>query len=259
MNSSQVTLEDFLPALEAMLETESDYCLVGGLAVGIWAEVFLTPEERTGFELPMRSKDIDIRAAKADAMMFLKNLRERGYEIGTLCKRTPKDPTQAFPSIAIPIQLPNSKIKTTVEALSGMPALDSAQDGIVTTHGTAMRYGNIQVLDPCSLMICKLNAIKTRPPGESDNDRKHATILSLAIPRFIEQSLERNRKNQDPYHPKIDAQRLAGFLTKEPWKDLIPEHELDAMLKGCHLVSGDERSDGKQAGSHPKPNPKMGM
>jgi hypothetical protein len=71
MNQSQITLEDFLPALEALLETETEYCLVGGLAVGVWAEVFLTPIEKTRFELPIRSKDIDIRAAKADAMMFL--------------------------------------------------------------------------------------------------------------------------------------------------------------------------------------------
>lgn len=120
-----------------------------------------------------------------------------------------------------------------------MPLLDTTQGDLIQTHGTGMRYGNIEVLDPCSLMICKLNAINTRPPGESDNDLKHATILSLVIPRFIQQSLGRNQTSQDPYHPKTDAQRLADFLSKDPWKNLIPERERNAMLKACQSTAGD--------------------
>ncbi len=243
MNQSQITLEDFLPALEALLETETEYCLVGGLAVGVWAEVFLTPIEKTRFELPIRSKDIDIRAAKADAMMFLRNLQERGYGIGTICKRTPKITTQSFPIIAAPIVLPDSQIKTTMEALSGMPLLDTTKDGVLVTQGTAMRYGKIQVLDPCSLMICKLNAIQTRPPGESENDLKHSTLLSLVIPRFIQRTLERNQKNQDRYHPRIDAQRLTGFLSTEPWMSLIPKFEREAIITACRQARGDEGTD----------------
>ena len=125
--SQWVTLRDFKPALEAMLETESKYCLVGGLAVGQWAEALLAPVTREQFELPVRSKDIDIRASKSDAMMFVKNLQERGASPQTICKRVPKDVTKAFPSVAIPIQLRDSDgvIKhTTVEALSAMPLLD---------------------------------------------------------------------------------------------------------------------------------------
>lgn len=243
MNATRVTLQDFLPALEALRETESDYCLVGGLAVGAWAEVFLTSGERTLFDLPIRSKDIDIRAAKADAMMFLRNLRDEGCKIGTICKRTPKDATQSFPAIAVPIELPFSGIKTTVEALSGMPTLDKAVNDVIVTHGTALRYGNIQVLDPCSLMICKLNAIHTRPAGESDNDRKHATILSLVIPRFIERALERSKAHNDPYHPGIDAQRLAGFLRADPWENLIPQNERRVMLDACDSTLKDGSKD----------------
>jgi len=34
-----------------------------------WAEVFPMPSERDRFQLPIRSKDIDIRAAKSDAIL----------------------------------------------------------------------------------------------------------------------------------------------------------------------------------------------
>lgn len=238
-----MTLRDFKPALEAMLETESVYCLVGGLAVGQWAEALLAPSTREQFELPIRSKDIDIRASKSDAMMFVKNLQERGATAQTICKRIPKDPTTSFPSIAIPIQLRDPDgviISTTVEALSGMPLLDSTlPDGRVSIQGSPMRYGQIYLLDPCSLLICKLNAIHTRPPGESDNDSKHATILSLVIPSFIQRTLDRLNSKKDKYHPFKDSERLAGFLTKEPWSGLIPQKEKERVLKACHLAKLD--------------------
>lgn len=253
--SQLLTLRDFKPALEAMLETESKYCLVGGLAVGQWAEALLAPSIRERFDLPVRSKDIDIRASKSDAMMFVKNLQERGASPQTICKRVPKDATKAFPSIAIPIQLRDSDgvIKsTTVEALSGMPLLDTTlPDGRVSNHGTPMRYGKIYLLDPCSLLICKLNAIHTRPPGESDNDGKHATILSLVIPRFIQRTLDRLTSKKDKYHPFTDSERLAGFLNKEPWSGLIPLDEKERVLKSCNLAKLDwERRKSMETKDH---------
>ena len=240
---SLVTLKDFKPALEAMLETDSPYCLVGGLAVGQWAETLLSPQVRSQFELPIRSKDIDIRAVRGEAIVFVKNLMETGASAGTIIKRIPKDPTKSFPSIAVTVTLPDKgdgRKDTTVEALSAMPLLDEIHpDGRLIHHGTHMRYGKIYLLDPCSLLICKLNAIHTRPPGESDNDRKHATILSLVIPRFIEKTLARHANRKDPYHPEADATRLVSFLNREPWAELMPCDEKNRIVKACELAKAD--------------------
>jgi len=238
-----VTLRDFRPALEAMLETESTYCLVGGLAVGQWAEALLTPEERKRFEIPIRSKDIDIRASKSDAMMLVKNLNERGAVTQGIFKRVPKDGSKSFPSIAVSIKLPQSGgtyTSTTVEALSGMPLLDvTGENGFILNRGTAMRYGKISLLDPCSLLICKLNAIRTRPPGQSDNDRTHADILTLVIPRFIEKTLERMVTKKDDYHPYEDSNRLAEILGKKVWSELIAEDQKDRILSACQKARDD--------------------
>lgn len=263
----KVTLADFESCLKELRESQTPYCLVGGLAVGMWAEELLTPKEKAAFELPIKSKDIDLRADRSVATIMRLQLKNEGaivtYGVYGV-SRTPKNPDRAFPSFAMPVNLPakpnqKASTKTSVEVLSGMPLLDAYQDEQKTTiqqNGTTLLAQGIYLLDPCSLMICKLNAIKTRPLGESDNDLKHATILSLVIPRFIQRSLERNQKNQDPYHPGIDAQRLAGFLSKEPWKNLIPEHEREAMLKACQLIGGDERTDGKSGGKNqPKTDP----
>lgn len=263
-----ITLADFESSLKVLRETQTPYCLVGGLAVGIWSEELLTPEEKDVFDLPIKSKYIDLRADRSVATILKLQLQSEGAIATYGVSRKPKNPNEAFPTFAMPVELlpkPNQKepTKTSVEVLSGMPLLDTYQDEQKTRiqlNGTTLMVRGIFLLDPCSLMICKLNAIQTRPSGESDNDLKHATILSLVIPRFIEKSLGRNLKNQDIYHPRIDAQRLASFLSKEPWKDLIPEHEREAMLKACRLVGGDETSDGRRAGrSYPKPNPSMEM
>ena len=253
MNDSnkQVTLADFENGLKLLRDTQTPYCLVGGLAVGMWTEEFLTAQEKSAFDLPIRSKDIDLRSAKEAATILTLHLKSEGAHASHGITRKPKNTDRSFPSFAASVQLPATThrqecIQTTIEALSGRPLLDEYLDEEKTTirhNGTTMLLRGIYLLDPCSLMICKLNAIHTRPAGESDNDRKHATILSLVIPRFIKRALERSKAHNDPYHPGIDAQRLAGFLRKDPWKDLIPECEKVAMLDACDSTLTDRSED----------------
>jgi hypothetical protein len=240
-NDKRVTLIDFENGLKLLRETQTPYCLVGGLAVGMWTEEFLTPQEKSAFDLPIRSKDIDLRSAKEAATILALQLKSEGAITSHGITRKPKNADRSFPSFATSVQLPATPsrhecIQTTIEALSGMPLLDEyldEQKTMIRQNGTTVLLRGIYLLDPCSLMICKLNAIHTRPASESDNDRKHATILSLVIPRFIERALERCRAHDDPYHPGIDAQRLAGFLRRDPWQQLIPDNERQAMLDAC--------------------------
>lgn len=244
-----VTLEDFKPTLTLLRDTKTIYCVVGGLAVGRWGEIFLKPEEKTEFSLPVRSKDLDIRAQKDAAVILTLHLRNEGAVVSNAVTRTPKNREASFPSYAVTValvdkenhvQLEPKYVKTTVEALSGMPLLDQYDaDNSIRQNGTALLHKNLYLLDPCSLLICKLNAIHTRPPGESDNDRKHATILSLVIPRFIKRTLDRLNSKTDKYHPFTDSERLAGFLKKEPWSGLIPQEEKERVLKSCKLAKLD--------------------
>ncbi|WAC19558.1 hypothetical protein OVA24_20245 [Luteolibacter sp. SL250] len=232
-----VSLADFSLALARLQETETRYCVVGGLAVGQWAEILLPPSLRKEFPLPVRSKDIDLRAEKSDAMMFVRNLKDAGAKPGIVIKRIPKDGERSFPSIAVPLTLPATSsiggdTPTTIEALSGLPLLDEPGPfGTILHHGTPLRYGDIYLLDPCSLLVCKLNALHTRPPGESENDKIHARILSFVIPRFISKALRRYKDGKDSYHPGKDASRLASFLRKDPWQGLIPEEERRRVLE----------------------------
>ncbi len=44
---------------------------------------------------------------------------------------------------------------------------------------------------------------------------------------------DRLNSRKDKYHPSADSQRLAGFLTKEPWSGLIPLQEIHLFYFPC--------------------------
>lgn len=238
MMSDLVTLADFRSSLAELSALEAEYAIIGGLAVGQWAEALLLPAEKRFFAIPIRSKDIDLRSSKDVATAFVLALKASGARPKTLVKRNPKDWSKAFPSIAIPVTLTRGTetVETTVEALSALPLLDQFVDGEIIFHGTALRYGDLYLLDPCSLLVCKLNALQTRPPGESENDKVHAEILSLIIPRFISKALQRHREKGDPYHPGADATHLLSFLQRPPWDALLPLEQKNAVVDACAQV-----------------------
>jgi hypothetical protein len=57
-------LEDYRPFLKSLTESEDQSVLVGGLSVSAWAKLFLEGAERLHFDLPIFSKDIDLRGQK---------------------------------------------------------------------------------------------------------------------------------------------------------------------------------------------------
>ena len=78
------SLVDFQPALLQLRDAELQQVLVGGLAVSAWAEMFLEGEERLEFDLPIYSKDIDLRGAKISAIFLARELRSAGADVDRL-------------------------------------------------------------------------------------------------------------------------------------------------------------------------------
>jgi hypothetical protein len=104
----------------------------------------------------------------------------------------------------------------------------SITDRLVTS-GSNIRSNGI-------LLGCILNALQTRPPGESENDKVHAEILSLIIPRFIAKALQRHCEKGDPYHPGADAIHLISFLERDPCDALLPLEQNNAVVDACAQV-----------------------
>jgi hypothetical protein len=73
-------LADYEPFLRSLNDSGVDGVLIGGLAVGGWAESLLDPAERVLFDLPIYSKDIDLRGQKAACMFLAKDMELAGAD-----------------------------------------------------------------------------------------------------------------------------------------------------------------------------------
>ncbi len=175
-------LEDYLPFLKSLVDSEDESVLVGGLAVSAWAELFLDKMERHHFDLPIFSKDIDLRGRKMTCLVLTKIMQLDGAILGGMVAATRKNAPHMGRVFAASITWRN--FKTSIEVLERLPGLDS---GIADAPvGTPLSPSeNLILLDPCSLFICKLHAANTRPHEEASNDITHLAILSRVIPRFL--------------------------------------------------------------------------
>jgi len=233
-----VSLVDFQEHLLRLGEMEISYALIGGLAVSAWGEACLTPDEFEAFNLPIYSKDIDLRGGKAASNFMMEEMKKVGAEIRSVVAATRKTAPHMGRVFAVGFNLDGKR--SSVEVLERLPGLDSSLDDPPVGTPIATETG-ISLLDPCSLFICKLHAANTRPGEGANNDAKHLAILSRVIPRF----LEKVRVTALPeYDAKEDAGRLLRKLEacasgKDPFQVPIDPAEHDALLAALrgHLAS----------------------
>ena len=232
------SLEDFEPMLKKLFESEATAAVIGGMAVSAWAEIFLHPEEHADFDLPIYSKDLDLRGTKLIATFLMSEFQAQGAEAHGMATATRKAAPHMGRIFAVMYRWRG--FRTSVEVLERLPGLDSSLDDAPVGSALATNRG-ISLLDPCSLFICKLHAANTRPGEGANNDAKHLAILSRVIPRF----LEKVRVTALPeYDAKEDAERLLRKLEacasgKDPFQVPIDPVEPDALLAALrgHLAS----------------------
>ena len=179
-----VTLADFKEALLGACEDGAQYALIGGLAVGAWADYFGV------FDWPgetIYSKDIDLRGDKAASTLVKERLKKQGHRIAVTVNVRRKEPPGLGMNYVLQVDMAGIG-RVSVEVLEKMPLVDSPdlppRGFVVVTHG-------IPLLDPLSLMIGKLHAYTSRRPGQSDNDAKHLELLRRLLPEFMQEACER--------------------------------------------------------------------
>lgn len=200
------SLKDFEPALLKLAEAEGTAAVIGGMAVSAWAEVFILPEEHTLLDLPIYSKDLDLRGTKMVSMLLLQEMQSLGAEPKGMVAATRKAAPHMGRIFAVGYHWKGHR--TSVEVLERLPGLDSSLEAAPLGSTLATTRG-ISLLDPCSIFICKIHAANTRPGEGANNDIKHLRILARVIPRF----LEKVRVTALPeYDAREDAQRLLTLL-----------------------------------------------
>lgn len=176
-----VALETFEHCLRQATEAGADYQLVGGLAVGFWAQRYGALADGQA----IYSKDIDMRGSRLAAHFVGQVLRGEGHQIASLVTVKRKIPPGMGSNFVIPVTLANG-ISTTVEVLERLPWVDEP-DG--PARGLVMQIDGIRILDPLSLFVGKLHAWHHRnDPDRLSNDRLHLELLAAIIPKFIEEA-----------------------------------------------------------------------
>lgn len=223
-------LEDYLPFLRTLVESEDESVLVGGLAVSAWAELLLDESDRRRFDLPIFSKDIDLRGHKITCLALTKIMQLAGASPGGLVSATRKNAPHMGRVFAASMIWKD--FKTSVEVLERLPGLDTGISDPPLGTPLSPTEGLV-LLDPCSLFLCKLHAARTRPLGDESNDIRHLEILARVIPGF----LAKLRSEPAPgYDAMRDVERLLRHLDDSEAAAIpLPEEELEKLRSALIL------------------------
>jgi len=207
-------LADYEGFVRTLHESGVPGVLIGGLAVAAWAEIHLSAGDKELFELPIYSKDIDLRGEKMTLRFLAKDMELAGAEITGIVAATRKNAPHMGQVHAASVFWRGHR--TTIEVLERLPGLDTGRDRPVVGTRLIARDG-LPLLDPCSLFICKLHAANTRPVETVNNDIMHLRILARVIPRFLE---------------KIRVTALSDYDAKEDARRLL--QQIEACESGAH-------------------------
>ena len=194
-----VSLDDFSQVVaETAKSAVGEFVLIGGLAVGAWAQYFNVP---TGG--PVFSKDIDLRGTRLVAQAMAQGMKLRGAKIKGLVAARRKEPAGLGMNFVVPLDLADGR-STVIEVLEALPWVD---DGPDRPYGFGVEVEGIPLLDPLSLFIGKLHAWHHRnDPEKTSNDRLHLELLGEIIPQFL---TEAERRGVDTRERR---EVLLGFL-----------------------------------------------
>ena len=171
------SLREFSEVFKVRDASGRPYVLIGGQAVNYWAERYLRTEPQLEKLQPFTSEDIDFKGNREDVQRIARQL-----------KLHPAYPHKVeITALAgfIPIRI--GDLKSAIEVVRRIPGVSDAVD---TPAVQAEWEGkSIRVLNPISLLACKLELAATLPQGKR-RDVPHLKILALCVRAFLSELLQ---------------------------------------------------------------------
>jgi hypothetical protein len=153
------------------------YLLVGGQAVNYWAERYLVTAPELAKLQPFTSEDIDFKGTREDVDRIARQL----------------DSTALYPhrvamtALAGIIPLQVGGLKSSIEVVRRLPGIPDS--GAVPAITAEFQDRIIRVLDPISLLACKLELV-AKIPQKNRQDVAHLRILVPCVREFLAELLE---------------------------------------------------------------------
>lgn len=202
------------------------YVLVGGQAVNYWAERYLSVEPELQNLFPFTSEDIDFKGNRDDVQRIAEQLE--------LVPVYPHKVEMTALVGAIPFRI--GDLKSNIEILRVVPGV--SQSTIDSLAIQAEWSGKqIRVLDPISLLSCKLELAST-VSQEKRRDVEHLKILVHCVRGFLREFLEQMDCDDLPAKGWLGAAKKILKMAKSThgrkaarqfgisWSEILPFEEI---------------------------------
>lgn len=180
---NRTELEDFLAVLTQPDEEGQPFIVVGGQAVNYWAKLYLPREPRLRAHLPFTSKDLDVIGSETSARRVAKAL---GWQYSSpIVGGGPVQGVLTSSASSHPLTV---EFLWEIKGVSHENIREFVRENVIEPEGCG-RQVRIRVLDPLFLLHGKVrNAVdlEQNQPDRPRQDVKHAAMLSLCVPHFLE-------------------------------------------------------------------------
>jgi hypothetical protein len=226
------------------------YVLIGGQAVNYWAERYLVAEPELQQFQPFTSEDIDFKGNHEDVRRIAKQLALQPIF-------PPKVAITAL-SGTIPFQI--GDLKSNIEVIRRVPGVPDSVDRLA--FEAEMDGLTIRVLDPVSLLACKLELVAS-VSQEKRRDLPHLRMLVPCVRAFLGEFLQQVEAGQLPVRGWLGAANQVIKLTTSvrarklakkhglDWAEILPlaaiaksEHEKIRRFREQQLEKGYRKSNG---------------
>ncbi len=248
---NRFTLQQFSEIFQVRNPAGIPYVLIGGQAVNYWAEHYLAAEPALQKHVPFTSGDIDFRGNRDDVRHIAGQL--------DLTAVFPDKVSMTALAGAIPFKIGKERSNIEiVRLIPGVPVLTVDAMAI----GAEFSGQQIRVLDPISLLLCKVNLSLT-VSQENRQDVAHLKILIFCVRGFLRDALLTVETGNAPAKGWLGAINKLAKLAKSTqgrkaaekfeirWSDILPLPEI-AKAKDEKLISFREKQLAREFGLEAK-------
>ncbi len=194
------SLQQFSEVLKIRDSAGRPYLLIGGQAVNYWAERYLAVEPQLASMRPFTSEDIDFKGGVEDVRHIARQLQ--------LMPGYPAKVQMTALAGTIPFQI--GDLKSNIEIVRRIPGVSGSVDTLAVQAEWNGKI--IRVLDPISLLACKLELVAS-VPQEKRRDVTHLKILVSCVRAFLTEFLQRVERGEIPARHWLGAANQVLKLT----------------------------------------------
>lgn len=190
------------------------YVLIGGQAVNYWAEHYLAADPQLAKLQPFTSEDIDFKGGHADVQRIARQL--------DLNPSYPPKVSMTALSGFMAFQI--GDLKSTIEVVRRIPGISDAHTPAIQAEWDGK---TIRVLDPISLLACKLELAAT-VSQEKRRDVVHLKILLPCIRAFLGELLQQVELGKLPAKDWLKvANQVLKLTTTHRAKKIAGKHQIN--------------------------------